>query len=132
MPKPDGLTTELATFAERRSRSEYVARRFARRVRFPKATFVGPSNPRARSRSRIRTRTQSHKSSESIGSWMLDSTTVQSARTVRPVSTFASCAAPTNTRLIASRVAGFSALRLALSDDFVGTLSVMPKRQKVR
>ena len=29
MPNPDGLTTELATFAERRSRSEYVARRFA-------------------------------------------------------------------------------------------------------
>ena len=29
MPKPDGLTTELETFAERRSRSEYVARRFA-------------------------------------------------------------------------------------------------------
>lgn len=29
MPKPDGLTTELATFAARRSRSEYVARRFA-------------------------------------------------------------------------------------------------------
>lgn len=29
MPKPAGLTTELATFAERRSRSVYVARRFA-------------------------------------------------------------------------------------------------------
>jgi 2-polyprenyl-3-methyl-5-hydroxy-6-metoxy-1,4-benzoquinol methylase len=29
MPNPDGLTTELATFAERRSRSVYVARRFA-------------------------------------------------------------------------------------------------------
>ena len=29
MHKPDGLTTELATFAERRSRSEFVARRFA-------------------------------------------------------------------------------------------------------
>ena len=29
MTNPDGLTTELATFAERRSRSAYVARRFA-------------------------------------------------------------------------------------------------------
>jgi SAM-dependent methyltransferase len=29
MPNPDGLTTELATFAARRSRSEFVARRFA-------------------------------------------------------------------------------------------------------
>lgn len=29
MTNPDGLTTELATFAERRSRSVYVARRFA-------------------------------------------------------------------------------------------------------
>ena len=78
---------------------------------------------------RAKTRTLSKSSVESVGGWMLLSTTVQSKRACRPFSTFSCLPWATKIRLICSQVAGDIRLMFLAMADFLKPLSAIPIRQ---
>lgn len=81
---------------------------------------------------RVSTRTQSQSNDESLGSWMLLSTAVQSKRTLRPLSTPCSAASPTMSQFTFSRVSGRTRFKFCFSVDFFGGGSPRPSLQNAR
>jgi hypothetical protein len=86
----------------------------------------------ARRIERVKTRTQSYSSQESFGSWMFVSSTVQSARILRPSSIPFLDASRSSARLIVSIVSDLTRLMFLFNVDMSGVFPTKPKRQNLR
>ena len=98
-------------------------RRLARRQWSLKTMPFKPEAFLAVCNKRVSTRTASKSRLESVGAWMLLSTTVQSMRTSRAFSVFSAAVWPRSCRLICSQVSADRALMFLLRTDFLNPLS---------